>query len=54
MNSLLVAGQVLDLNTASPPEFWGLGKVGFITIVVIAVILIVTVVWLILGTKRRD
>ncbi|MBN2186033.1 MAG: hypothetical protein JW732_01115 [Dehalococcoidia bacterium] len=54
MNSLLVASQVLTLNSASPSSFLGLSKAGLITVVTISVILIAAVVWLINGTKRRD
>ncbi len=39
---------------ASPPSFGGLGKAGLITTIIISVIIIVTVVWLINGTKKRD
>ncbi len=39
---------------ASPQKFWGLGKTGLVTTIIISVILIVTVVWLINGTKKRD
>ena len=35
-------------------SFGGLGKAGLITIIIIAVILIMTVVWLYRGTGRRD
>lgn len=39
---------------ANPERFWGLGKTGLITTIIISVILIVTVAWLINGTKKRD
>ena len=39
---------------ASPQKFWGLGKTGLVTTIIISVILIVTVAWLINGTKKRD
>jgi len=39
---------------ASVSSFWGLGKTGLITTIVISVILIATVAWLINGTKKRD
>jgi hypothetical protein len=35
-------------------NFWGLGKAGLITIIIVSVILIATVAWLINGTKKRD
>jgi len=54
VNSLLATGQALNLNTASSSDFWGLGKEGLITVVIISVLLIATVAWLIHGTKSRD
>ncbi len=39
---------------AGSPSFGGLGKAGLITVIIVAVLLIVTVAWLINGTKRRD
>ena len=39
---------------ADSQKFWGLGKTGLVTTIIISVILIVTVVWLINGTKKRD
>lgn len=39
---------------ANPERFWGLGKTGLITTIIISVVLIVTVAWLINGTKKRD
>jgi hypothetical protein len=39
---------------ANAASFGGLGKGGLITLIVIAVILIPTVIWLINGTKERD
>jgi len=41
-------------HVANATSFGGLGKAGLITIIVIAVILIPTVIWLINGTKERD
>ena len=41
-------------HVASASDFWGLGKAGLITTVVVSLILIVTVIWLINGTKERD
>ena len=38
-------------NNAS---FGGLGVAGLITVIVVSVLLIVTTVWLINGTKKRD
>ena len=35
-------------------SFGGLGIAGLITTIVIAIILIVTLVWLFIGTKKRD
>jgi len=39
---------------ATPQKFWGLGKTGLITTIIVSVILIATVAWLINGTKKRD
>jgi hypothetical protein len=39
---------------ANGSSFWGLGKAGLITTIIVSVILIVTVAWLINGTKKRD
>ncbi len=39
---------------AGSEGFWGLGKAGLITTIVVAVVLIATVAWLINGTKKRD
>ena len=50
--SLLKAASIAYL--ASPQRFWGLGKVGLITTIVVSVILIVTFVWIFHGTKKRD
>ncbi|MQY56534.1 MAG: hypothetical protein GH152_04900 [Dehalococcoidia bacterium] len=50
--SLLKADFIAYL--ASPQRFWGLGKVGLITTIVVSVIIIVTFVWIFHGTKKRD
>jgi len=39
---------------ANGSSFWGLGKAGLITTIIVSVILIATVAWLINGTKKRD
>jgi hypothetical protein len=39
---------------ASVSSFWGLGKAGLITTIIVSVILIATVAWLVNGTKKRD
>jgi len=39
---------------AGSEGFGGLGKAGLITTIVVAVIIIVTVAWLINGTRKRD
>lgn len=44
------AGAYIANNT----KFGGLGTAGLITIIVIAILIIVTTVWLINGTKKRD
>lgn len=49
-----LAEKSLIAYIASAPSFGGLGKAGLITIIIISIIFIVTVVWLINGTKRRD
>ena len=41
-------------HVANAASFGGLGKAGFITIIIVAIILIPTVIWLINGTKERD
>jgi len=39
---------------ANTERFWGLGKTGLAVTIIISVILIVTVAWIINGTKKRD
>lgn len=41
-------------RVANAASSGGLGKAGLITIIIVAVILIPTVIWLINGTKERD
>ena len=43
-----------EYTQTTGPSFGGLGTVGLVTIILISVLLIVTVVWLIKGTKKRD
>ncbi|MCD6230736.1 MAG: hypothetical protein J7J88_02520 [Dehalococcoidia bacterium] len=50
--SALVGTKAL-MSIASEP-FWGLGKGGLITIIIVVVFLIAVVVWLIRGTQRHD
>jgi len=49
-----LAEKIFEAYVVSTPSFAGLGKAGLITTIIVSVILIVTVVWLINGTKRRD
>ena len=44
----------LGAYVPNPERFWGLGKTGLITTIIVSVILIVTVAWLINGTRKRD
>jgi hypothetical protein len=39
---------------AGARSFWGLGTDGLVTVIVVFTIVIVTTVWLINGTKKRD
>ena len=41
-------------HVANAASFGGLGKAGLITIIIVAIILIPTVIWLINGTRERD
>jgi hypothetical protein len=51
MLSTLVGANSMAYVAAS---FGGLGKAGLIAVIVVSIILIVTVVWLINGTRKRD
>ena len=50
--STLVGTKALMGIAAEP--FWGLGRGGLITIIIVAVLLIAVVIWLIRGTQRHD
>jgi len=41
-------------HVANAASFGGLGKGGLITIIVVAIVLVPTVIWLINNTKERD
>ena len=43
-----------QIYSAANLDFGGLGKAGLITIIIISIILIVVMVWLFNGTKKRD
>jgi hypothetical protein len=56
MMGILFSGTGVNFGVcfAANQSFGGLGKAGLITIIVVSIILIVTTVWLINGTKKRD
>jgi len=41
-------------TVANTQNFGGLGKTGLAVVIIVSVILIAAVVWLIIGTKKRD
>ena len=43
-----------NLYVASEAEFGGLGKGGLITIIIVAILFIVTMVWIFRNLKKRD
>jgi len=51
--SSLMEGSSLAYAAGSE-SFGGLGKAGLVTVIIVSVIIIVTVAWLINGTRKRD